>query len=210
MAFHLKAGGDGAAFGKAAEKSKALELAADWNLHAGRFIYMGGSKATNAEKDIYFQTMEGAANPHNTAIYGGNGESAAAWGVYDAQNKRSVIRYDDAAGTLRLLGFTPAGITVSASGSYLKNFSGTAKHISALSMGILRVYGETNVAMPAGTTYDVASIGDHLPTSAYALSAYCLKNLDARLGSAGTIQIRPKEDIPAGYGIYIAGIWIAS
>lgn len=210
VAFHLKAGGDGAAFGKAAEKSKALELAADWNLHAGRFIYMGGSKATNAEKDIYFQTMDGAANPHNTAIYGGNGESAAAWGVYDAQNKRSVIRYDDEAGTLRLLGFTPAGITISASGSYLKNFSGTAKHISALSMGILRVYGETNVAMPAGTTYDVASIGDHLPTSAYALSAYCLKNLDARLGSAGTIQIRPKEDIPAGYGIYIAGIWIAS
>lgn len=210
VAFHLKAGGDGAAFGKAAEKSKALELAADWNLHVGRFIYMGGSKATNAEKDIYFQTMDGAANPHNTAIYGGNGESAAAWGVYDAQNKRSVIRYDDAAGTLQLLGFTPAGITISASGSYLKNFSGTAKHISALSMGILRVYGETNVAMPAGTTYDVASIGDHLPTSAYALSAYCLKNLDARLDSAGTIQIRPKEDIPAGYGIYIAGIWIAS
>ena len=210
VAFHLKAGGDGAAFGKAAEKSKALELAADWNLHAGRFIYMGGSKATNAEKDIYFQTMDGAANPHNTAIYGGNGESAAAWGVYDAKNSRSVIRYDDAAGTLRLLGFTPAGITISASGSYLKNFSGTAKHISALSMGILRVYGETNVAMPAGTTYDVASIGDHLPTSAYAMSAYCLKNLDVRLSSAGTIQIRPKEDIPAGYGVYIAGIWIAS
>lgn len=210
VAFHLKAGGDGAAFGKAAEKSKALELAADWNLHVGRFIYMGGSKATNAEKDIYFQTMDGAANPHNTTIYGGNGESAVAWGVYDAQNKRSVIRYDDAAGTLRLLGFAPAGITIGVSGSYLKNFSGTAKHISALSMGILRVYGETNVAMPAGTTYDVASIGDHLPTSAYALSAYCLKNLDARLGSAGTIQIRPKEDIPAGYGIYIAGIWIAS
>lgn len=210
VAFHLKAGGDGAAFGKAAEKSKALELAADWNLHAGRFIYMGGSKATNAEKDIYFQTMDGAANPHNTTIYGGNGESAVAWGVYDAQNKRSVIRYDDEAGTLRLLGFTPAGITISASGSYLKNFSGTAKHISALSMGILRVYGETNVAMPAGTTYDVASIGDHLPTSVYAMSAYCLKNLDARLSSAGTIQIRPKEDIPAGYGIYIAGIWIAS
>ena len=133
-----------------------------------------------------------------------------AWGVYDAQNKRSVIRYDDAAGTLRLLGFVPAGITIGVSGSYLKNFSGTAKHISALSMGILRVYGETNVAMPAGTTYDVASIGDHIPTSTYALSVYSLKNMDVRLSTSGTIQIRPKEDIPAGYGIYIAGIWIAN
>lgn len=196
------------------DKTKALQVGLDVyfdkSIYADRFVYMGGYKKSDTEKDIYFQTTEGAANPHNTAIYGGNGESAAAWGVYDAQNKRSVIRYDDAAGTLRLLGFTPAGITISASESYLKNFSGTAKHISALSMGILRVYGETNVAMPAGTTYDVASIGDHLPTSAYAMSAYCLKNLDARLSSAGTIQIRPKEDIPAGYGIYIAGIWIAS
>ena len=196
------------------DKTRALQVGLDAHfdksIYADRFIYMGGYKKSDTEKDVYFQTTEGAANPHNVAIYGGNGESAAAWGVYDSKNSRSVIRYDDAAGTLRLLGFTPVGITISASGSYLKNFSGTAKHISALSMGILRVYGETNVAMPAGTTYDVASIGDHLPTSAYALSAYCLKNLDARLGSSGTIQIRPKEDIPAGYGIYIAGIWIAS
>ena len=196
------------------DKTKALQVGLDAyfdkSIYADRFVYMGGYKQSDAEKDIYFQTTDGAANPHNTAIYGGNGESAAAWGVYDAQNKRSVIRYDDEAGTLRLLGFTPAGITISASGSYLKNFSGTARHIPALSMGILRVYGKTNVAMPAGTTYDVASIGDHLPTSTYALSVYSLKNMDVRLSTSGTIQIRPKEDIPAGYDIYIAGIWIAN
>ena len=196
------------------DKTKALQVGLDAyfdkSIYADRMIYMGGYKKSDPEKDIWFQTTEGAANPHNTAIYGGNGESAAAWGVYDAQNKRSVIRYDDEAGTLRLLGFTPAGITISASGSYLKNFSGTAKHISALGLGILRVYGETNVAMPAGTTYDVASIGDHLPTSTYALSVYSLKNMDVRLRTSGTIQIRPKEDIPAGYAIYIAGIWIAN
>lgn len=196
------------------DKTKAFQVGLDAyfdkSIYADRFVYMGGYKQSDAEKDIYFQTTGGAANPHNTAIYGGNGESAVAWGVYDAQNKRSVIRYDDEAGTLRLLGFTPASITISASGSYLKNFSGTARHISALSMGILRVYGETNVAMPAGTTYDVATIGDHIPTSTYALSVYSLKNMDVRLSTSGTIQIRPKEDIPAGYGIYIAGIWIAS
>lgn len=196
------------------DKTKALQVGLDAyfdkSIYADRFVYMGGYKKSDTEKDIYFQTTDGAANPHNTAIYGGNGESAAAWGVYDALNKRSVIRYDDAAGTLQLLGFTPAGITIGASGTYLKNFSGTARYISALGFGILRMSGETNVAMPAGTTYDVASIGDHLPTSTHAMSAYCQKNLDARLSLAGTIQIRPKEDIPAGYYIYIAGIWIAS
>ena len=55
----------------------------------------------------------------------------------------------------------------------------------------------------------MAGIADHIPTSTYALSVYCLKNLDARLTTSGVIQIRPKEDIPAGYGIYIAGMWIA-
>lgn len=196
------------------DKTKALQVGLDAyfdkSIYADRFVYMGGYKKSDTEKDIYFQTTDGAANPHNVGVYGGNGESTAAWGVYDAQNSRSVIRYDDVAGTLTLLGFTPAGITIGASGTYLKNFSGTARHISALGFGILRMSGETNVAMPAGTTYDVASIGDHLPNSTHAMSAYCQKNLDARLSSAGTIQIRPKEDIPAGYYIYIAGIWIAS
>ena len=196
------------------DKTKALQVGLDAyfdkSIYADRFVYMGGYKKSDTEKDIYFQTTDGAANPHNTAIYGGNGESAVAWGVYDVQNKRSVIRYDDAPGTLQLLGFTPAGITISASGSYLKNFGATAKHISALGLGILRVSGETNAALTADTTYDIATIGEHIPTATYAMSVYCQKNLDARLTTSGVIQIRPKEAIAAGYDIYIAGIWIAS
>ena len=211
VAFHLKAGGDGAAFGKMAEKSKAVELAADWNLHAGRMLYMGGSKATNTEKDIYFQTTDGATYPHNVGIYGGNGDSTAAWGVYDSKNSRSVIRYDDVAGTLTLLGQSlgPVNLTISASGSNLKSFSATALHSAMLGIGFLRVSGDTNAALAADTTYDIASIGEHIPTATYALSVYCQKNLDARLTTSGVIQIRPKEAIAAGYGIYIAGIWIA-
>ena len=196
------------------DKTKALQVGLDAyfdkSIYADRFVYMGGYKKSDTEKDIYFQTTDGAANPHNTAIYGGNGESAAAWGVYDAQNKRSVIRYDDAAGTLTLLGLGPTNLTIGASGSNLKSFSGTARHSAMLGLGILRVSGETNVALTADTTYDIATIGAHIPTSTYALSVYCQKDLDARLTTSGVIQIRPKEDIPAGYGIYIAGIWIAS
>ena len=111
---------------------------------------------------------------------------------------------------LTLLGLGPTNLTIGAFGSNLKSFSGTARHSAMLGLGILRVSGETNVALTADTTYDIATIGAHIPTSTYALSVYCQKDLDARLGSAGTIQIRPKEDIPAGYDIYIAGIWIAS
>lgn len=196
------------------DKTKAFQVGLDAyfdkSIYADRFVYMGGYKKSDTEKDIYFQTTDGAANPHNTAIYGGNGESAAAWGVYDAQNNRSVIRYDDAGGTLTLLGLGPTNLTIGASGSKLKGFSGMAKYSAMMGLGILRVSGETNVALTADTTYDIADISDHFPTSTYALSVYCQKSLDARLTTSGTIQIRPKEAIAAGYYIYIAGIWIAS
>lgn len=200
--------------GRLCDKNRSLQIGLntyiDGELHANQHLFMGGNATTDNGSNIHFKTTNVAANVHNVRIYGGVGSSTTALGVYDAKNEQSVASYDDVSGKLTLLGFTPANITISASGSYLKNFSGTAKHISALSMGILRVYGETNVAMPAGTTYDVASIDDHIPTSTYALSVYSLKNMDVRLSTSGIIQIRPKEDIPAGYGIYIAGIWIAS
>ena len=196
------------------DKTKALQVGLDAyfdkSIYADRFVYMGGYKKSDTEKDIYFQTTDGAANPHNVGVYGGNGESTAAWGVYDAQNSRSVIRYDDVAGTLTLLGLGPTNLTIGASGSNLKGFSGMAKYSAMMGLGILRVSGETNVALTADTTYDIAYISDHSPTSTYALSVYCQKSLDARLTTSGTIQIRPKEAIAAGYYIYIAGIWIAS
>lgn len=196
------------------DKTKALQVGLDAyfdkSIYADRFVYMGGYKKSDTEKDIYFQTTDGAANPHNVGVYGGNGGSTAAWGVYDAQNSRSVIRYDDVAGTLTLLGLGPTNLTIGASGSNLKGFSGMAKYSAMMGLGILRVSGETNVALTADTTYDIADISDHFPTSTYALSVYCQKSLDARLTTSGTIQIRPKEAIAAGYYIYIAGIWIAS
>lgn len=196
------------------DKTKAFQVGLDAyfdkSIYADRFVYMGGYKKSDTEKDIYFQTTDGAANLHNTAIYGGNGESTAAWGVYDSQNSRSVIRYDDVAGTLTLLGLSPTNLTIGASGSNLKGFSGMAKYSAMMGLGILRVSGETNIALTADTTYDIASITDHNPTTTYPLSVYCQKSLDARLTTSGIIQIRPKESIAAGYYIYIAGIWIAS
>ena len=214
MLLHLAKSMLSVGIGRLCDKSRALQVGLntyiDGELHANQHLFMGGNATTDNGSNIHFKTTNVATNVHNVRIYGGVGSSTTALGVYDAKNEQSIASYDDVSGKLTLLGFTPANITISASGSYLKNFSGTAKHIPALSMGILRVYGETNVAMPAGTTYDVASIGDHIPTSTYALSVYSLKNMDVRLSTSGIIQIRPKEDIPAGYGIYIAGIWIAS
>ena len=42
VAFHLKEGGDGAAFGKISETAKALELAADWEFKGAKKVSAGG------------------------------------------------------------------------------------------------------------------------------------------------------------------------
>ena len=117
------------------DKTKALQVGLDAyfdkSIYADRFVYMGGYKKSDTEKDIYFQTTDGAANPHNVCVYGGNGESTVAWGVYDVQNKRIVISYNDEAGTLRLLGSTLADYVVgrgtSSSWHYEKWNSGVVK-----------------------------------------------------------------------------------
>lgn len=67
-------------------------------------IYMGGAKKTDDEKQIYFQSTTNADNVHSACIYGGNGSSTAAIGIYDSKNSRSVLRYADGANTIT---FTP-------------------------------------------------------------------------------------------------------
>lgn len=195
------------------DKTKALQVGLttyfDEAIHAGRYLYMGGNKTTDTEKDVYFQTTDGATNPHNVQIYGGDGGSTAAWGVYDVKNSRSVIRYDDVAGTLTLLGLGPESVNVTVSGTYLKSYSSSAVYFPALGFGILRVSGVTKAALAAGTAYDIASIAEHLPTATYAMSVACLKSLDARLTTTGAIQVRPRESIAAEYAIYITGVWVA-
>ena len=142
MTFHLGENGKAVGIGRYASESGENRLDVAWDayfeksIYAGRFVYMGGYKKSDTEKDIYFQTTEGAANPHNTAIYGGNGESAAAWGVYDAQNKRSVIRYDDVAGTLTLLGFTLADYVV-------KRGTSSSWHYEKWRSGVIKAWRKT-------------------------------------------------------------------
>lgn len=100
-------------------------------------------------------------------------------------------------------------LTVTASGSSMKNVTGAAKYFPSLGMGILRVYGLTNAALTAGTAYNVAKISGNFPGAVNALNVYCGKQVVARINSSGMVQIRPQVAVAAGYDIYIAGMWIA-
>ena len=101
-------------------------------------------------------------------------------------------------------------LTVTASGSSMKNVTGAAKYFPALGMGILRVYGLTNAALTAGTTYDVGKISGNFPGAVNALNVYCGKQVAARINSSGMVQIRPQVAVAAGYDVYIAGVWTSN
>lgn len=105
---------------------------------------------------------------------------------------------------------TVTTLSVTASGSSMKNVTGAAKYFPSLGMGILRVYGMTNASLTAGKTYDVGKISGNFPGAVNALNVYCGKQVAARINSSGMVQIRPQVAVSAGYDVYIAGVWTSN
>lgn len=87
------------------------------------------------------------------------------------------------------------------------SFSGTAYWHSMFTMGVLRIYGQTANVFKANTNYLVASLPGNLPVNSWALSVRCSRQLCAWIASDG-IHIRPYEEIPQDYDIYISGVWM--
>lgn len=83
--------GRGLAFGKVSEVEEGVEI--DLPMSIYKYIYMGGVKKTDVEKDIYFQTTEEAANVHNCKLYGGAGNSVTSIGCWDTARSHGIWRY---------------------------------------------------------------------------------------------------------------------
>lgn len=86
----FNASGKGVAFGKVSEEDK-VEVNLPMDIYQP--VYMGGARKSDAEKNIYFQATEGATNPHNCKLYGGNGESITSIGFYDTARGHGILRY---------------------------------------------------------------------------------------------------------------------
>ena len=83
--------GRGIAFGKVSEVDNGIEVNLPMSVY--EYIYMGGVKKTDVEKDIYFQTSEGATNVHNCKLYGGAGNSVTSIGCWDTARSHGIWRY---------------------------------------------------------------------------------------------------------------------
>ena len=87
----LNASGKGLAFGKVSELEEGMEIDLDMSVY--KYIYMGGVKKSDIEKDIYFQTSEDAANVHNCKLYGASGSSVTSIGCWDTARSHGIWRY---------------------------------------------------------------------------------------------------------------------
>jgi len=87
----FNASGKGLAFGKVSEVENGMEI--DLPMSINQYIYMGGVKKSNEEKDIYFQTTDDAANVHNCKLYGASGDSVTSIGCWDTARSHGIWRY---------------------------------------------------------------------------------------------------------------------
>ena len=87
----FNASGRGAAFGKVSELADGLEIGLEMSIY--KDVFMGGSKRTDDEKNMYFQSTEDATNVHNCKLYGGNGNSVTSIGCWDSARSIGIWRY---------------------------------------------------------------------------------------------------------------------
>lgn len=87
----FNASGKGIAFGKVSEVEDGMEI--DLPMSINKYIYMGGVKKSDIEKDIYFQTSDDAVNVHNCKLYGGSGDSVTSIGCWDTARSHGIWRY---------------------------------------------------------------------------------------------------------------------
>lgn len=87
----FNASGKGLAIGKVSEIENGMEI--DLPLSINQYVYMGGVKKSDEEKDIYFQTTDDAPNVHNCKLYGASGGSVTSIGCWDTARSHGIWRY---------------------------------------------------------------------------------------------------------------------
>lgn len=65
-------------------------------------MYLGGYRQNDNQKSIRMCSTTTATNKHEVMMFGGNGNSTYAWGIYDLLNSRNVMAYLDSLNTFRV------------------------------------------------------------------------------------------------------------
>lgn len=89
----IKADGTGIAFGKVANEPNCFDVGFEKSF-LGKTSYVGGRNDTS-EKNMWFPSPNSGQYPHNSKIYGGNGTSPVAIGMWDSDKTLPIFQYFD-------------------------------------------------------------------------------------------------------------------
>ena len=154
--------GKGIAFGKVSEVADGMEV--DLPMSIYKYIYMGGIKKTDEEKDIFFQTSDNATNKHNCKLYGASGDSVTSIGCWDTARSHGIWRY--LTGTQNLVFDANVKVTRANGGDEFIT-SGDVTHGSRsgwvrFSNGLLLQWGNTTIT-PVANTPTAKAVTFHTP-----------------------------------------------
>lgn len=202
VAFHLRDGGKGAAFGKYAEK-EALECA--WDAYFDKNAQVDGALKAGTLETTGAATFGGdvsGARLRSTA----HSDLGAAPGSYPVFKDGWLYSRTLAEMRADLAAYEAVPLTV-VSGR-LTDLSYTARYYPMLGMCFVRIYGKIAAAMNQGYDYDLLNIGARTPAFITALAVKSGKKIHAAAKSNGVIALRPHDDGINGYDIYISGWWL--
>lgn len=169
---------------------------------------------TDAQKNIYIYSTDDATNVHKCKIYGGEGDSTTALGMYDIQNDRAIWVYNDVDNIIRsnskLYSVVPA-ITLGAGAGAVNNHSVV---FPFLGMCFFRARFTSAEAIAAGSsmielgTLDTAYApdGHATPLNVYANESKVV-HCKGRITTDGKIGIITDTAISASKYLYIEGCW---
>lgn len=89
----IKADGTGIAFGKVSTEANCFDVGFEKSF-LGKTSYVGGRTDTS-EKNMWFPSPDTGQYPHNSKVYGGNGTSPVAIGMWDSNKTLPIFQYFD-------------------------------------------------------------------------------------------------------------------
>lgn len=211
VAFHLREGGKGAAFGKYAEKD-ALECA--WDAYFDKNVQVDGALKAGTLETVGAATFGGNVSGEwlsgtwlRSTAHSDLGATPESYPVFHdgwiysrtlAEMRADLAAYET--------------VTLTVVSGRLTDLNYTARYYPMLGMCFVRIYGKINADLNTGYDYDLLNISSRVPSYGAALAVKCGKNAMAIAQSNGVISLRPMgENIAAssGWVVYISGFWFA-
>lgn len=171
--------------------------------------FLGNSN--DDQTNVYFYTTDEATNVHKCKIYGGEGESTTALGMYDVLNDRAIWVYNDVDNIIRsnaYLSDYELAVTAQADAG-ASAVSNQSTYFPFLKMVNFKARFDAN----AVSADEIATLGTidstYAPNGfATALSVYTTAGDCVGYATAdGSIKFKPSKAITAGTKIYVDGCW---